>query len=446
MSSSNPYPVTSFSLSGGLPVIARSRPGPEILAARLVIRGGSGADPQYRRGAHQLLAGTMTRGCGQLDADALADLVEGAGAALRAEAHEDSLVLGLKCAATDTPDLLPLLLAMVRRPLLAPDQVAIERQLNLQTLQRQKEDPYQLAHDQLLRLLYGEGPYGHDPLGVEGDLEAISTDLLAELAAGLGRQGAVLVLSGTLPNNLQALLESSLEGHPWPTHQPMASPAEEPTNPDQGLSASPAGDLMALEQDTEQLVLMLGCPTVPLGHPDALPLRLLQTHLGLGMSSRLFVVMREERGLAYDVGLSLPARCGAAPFVMHLSTSADRAEEATACLLEEWQRLLEEPLDPAALELARAKYIGQDAMGRQTCAQIAERLALVLSHGLPSDHVERCLARAADLDGAALQQAARRWLPQASLSLVGPASALAPATAAWQAAGGIDLSRSRSLV
>ena len=66
-------------------------------------------------------------------------------------------------------------------------------------------------------------------------------------------------------------------------------------------------------QDTEQLVLMLGAATVPLGHPDALPLRLLQDHLGVGMSSRLFVVMREERGLAYDVGVHMPTRCGPAP-------------------------------------------------------------------------------------------------------------------------------------
>jgi len=443
MTDAIPFTVPSFSLSGGLPVIARSRPGPEILAARLVIRGGSGADPLHRRGAHQLLAGTMTRGCGHLDADALADLVEGAGAALRAEAHEDSLVLGLKCAATDTPDLLPLLLAMARRPLLAPDQVAIERQLNLQTLQRQKEDPYQLAHDQLLRQLYGQGPYGHDPLGVEGELKTISADQLGDLAVGLGQQGAVLVLAGTLPDNLQSLVEDSLAGLPWATHLPLAS-TEGAQPPASNGVPTDGGTVMALEQDTEQLVLMLGCPTVPLGHPDALPLRLLQTHLGLGMSSRLFVVMREERGLAYDVGVSHPARCGAAPFVMHLSTSADRAEEATACLLEEWRRLLEEPLDPAALDLARAKTIGQDAMGRQTCAQIAERLALVLSHGLPADHVERCLARAAELDGAALQQAARRWLPQASLSLVGPAPALASATAAWEAAGGMDLSRFRT--
>ena len=160
-------------------------------------------------------------------------------------------------------------------------------------------------------------------------------------------------------------------------------------------------------------------------------LRLLQAHLGLGMSSRLFVTMREERGLAYDVGVHLPARCGAAPFVMHLSTSADRAEEATDCLLQEWQRVRQQPLDPTELALALAKYRGQDAMGRQTCSQLAERLALVLSHGLPSNHVERCLQQALQLSAEAIRQAADTWLSQPALSLVGPAPALAAATRAW---------------
>jgi zinc protease len=72
-------PITPQCLSGGLPLLLLPRRGPQILAARLVIRGGSGADPSGQRGAHQLLAGAMTRGCGDLDADALADLVEGAG-------------------------------------------------------------------------------------------------------------------------------------------------------------------------------------------------------------------------------------------------------------------------------------------------------------------------------------------------------------------------------
>jgi predicted Zn-dependent peptidase len=375
----------------------------------------------------------MTRGCGGLDAEALADLVEGAGASLRAEANEDALVVGLKCAADDAQSLVPLLVSLVRQPRLETEQVAIERQLNLQTLQRLREDPFQLAHDQLRGLLYGGGPYGHDPLGVETDLRAIDSRDLRALADGLGAQGAVLVLCGSPPERLEELLEQPLAESPWSIPGPPRTPPSPLELP--GPGAARAAGLATLEQDTEQLVLMLGCATVPLGHPDALPLRLLQTHLGMGMSSRLFQVMREERGLAYDVGVSMPARCGASPFVIHLASSADRAAEATASLCEEWQRLLQSPLDPEPLDLALAKYVGQDAMGRQTCGQIAERQVLLLSHGLPTDHVERCLERAASLRGEDLQAAAQRWLRTPSLSLVGPAAALGVACEAWEAAG-----------
>jgi predicted Zn-dependent peptidase len=413
-------------LSGGLPLRLIHRPGPALLAARLVLRGGSAADPEGQRGAHQLLAGLMSRGCGDLDAEALADRVEGAGAGLRAEAGEDNLVLALKCAAPDAAELLPLLLQMVRQPRLEPDQLELERQLNLQTLQRQREDPFQLAHDQLRRQLYGRGPYGHDPLGVEQELENIEQPQLQPLVQGLGAQGALLVLCGELPEQPLALLESAVPGEPWSTGLPL------PAGPAATAHDGAGPRLCVLEQETEQLVLLLGCRTLPFGHEDTLALRLLQAHLGVGMSSRLFITMREERGLAYDVGVHLPARLVEAPFVMHLSTSAERAAEACACLLEEWQRLLEQPLSAAELELALAKHRGQDAMARQTCGQIAERAALLLSHGLPADHFERCLERAGNLSPEELQRVAQRWLQTPSLSLVGPSETIAAASRVWQ--------------
>ncbi len=419
-----PTPASPVLLSGGLPLWIAERPGPAILAARLVIRGGSGADPGGARGAHQLLAGLMTRGCGDLDAEALADLIEGAGAGLRADAQEDALILGLKCAADDATTLLPLLLRMVRRPVLATDQFELERQLNLQTLQRQREDPFQLAHDLLRQALYDHGPYGHDPLGVEDDLEGLSPQQLATLVTDLGGRGAALVLCGDAPAGVSDLLEHELAAAPWVTFPPRAEavPGGQPGQ----------GRLVYLEQDTEQLVLLLGAATVPLGHEDSLALRLLETHLGMGMSSRLFVTMREQRGLAYDVGVHLPARCGPAPWVIHLSTSAERAEEATSCLLDEWQRLLETPLTAEELGLALAKFRGLEAMGRQTCGQIAERWALLLGHGLPVDHLEHGLERARWLRATDLQAAACRWLQEPRLSLVGPSTAVTAATAAWR--------------
>jgi len=410
-------------LAGGTPLWLLHRPGPAILSAKLWLRGGSSWDPAGQRGAAQLLAGVLSRGCGALSGEALADLVEGHGAGLRCEAAEDATLISLKCASDDAERLLPLLLQMVHSPWLVDDQIALERQLNLQTLQRQREDPFQLCHDQLRHQLYGDGPYGHDPLGVEDDLGDLGRAQLLEQAAALGSRGSVLVLAGQIPAGAEAMLLSGLEEGHWSSQAPERQ---------QGPAGSPAAGLCRCQDDTEQLVLMLGTTTVPLGTAEALALRLLHCHLGVGMSSRLFVALREEHGLAYDVGVHHPARLGDAPFVMHLSSSSERAGEATTELLNEWQRLLEEPLSQEELALALAKFRGQEALGRQTCSQLADRLALVLGHGLPADFADRCLVEAAQLTPADLHQVARRLLGKPSLSLCGPADALVAGERVWQ--------------
>jgi len=410
-------------LNGGLQLALAERAAPDLLAARLWLAGGSSRDPRGQRGAHQLLAGVLTRGCGELSATALADLVEGRGAALRSEAQEDALVISLKCASSDADVLLPLMLQMASAPALDAEQIEIERQLNLQSLQRQREDPFQLCHEALRQLLYGEGPYGHDPLGVEAELEVIGRPQLSSLSSDLGSAGAALVVAGVIPTGTEQRLEDSLRHQHW---QPAA--AGRPIMQQHPLAQA---TIACCEEDTEQLVLMLGCRVPPLSDPDNLPLRVLQAHLGLGMSSRLFLALREERGLAYDVGVHMPARRGPTPFIWHLSTSADRAAEATAALLDEWQRVMEVALLPQELTLAKAKYQGQEAMGRQTCGQIADRQALLLGFGLPDDAIAAALQRAAALDAAALQAVARRHLPSPSLSLCGPLPALRAAERVW---------------
>ena len=415
--------VEARTLAGGCPLWLIHRPGPAILSAKLWLRGGSSGDRPGERGAAQLLAGVLSRGCGPFSGDALADLVEGLGAGLRCDASEDGTLISLKCASDDAPQLLPLLLQLVRRPWLVDDQIDLERQLNLQTLQRQKEDPFQLAHDQLRQQLYGQGPYGHDPLGVEPELQQLGREALERQAAALGQAGAVLVLAGQIPEAVEELLLGGQEGGAWATVPPQR----------QAGPGGSSGDHFAASQDeTEQLVLMLGTSTVPMGSAQALALRLLHCHLGIGMSSRLFVALREEHGLAYDVGVHYPARLGAAPFVFHLSSSSERAEEATSELLREWQRLLEQPLSPEELELALAKFRGQEALGRQTCSQLADRHALVLGHGLPFDFADRCLEQAAELTPGQLQAVAQELLGAPCLSLCGPAAAIASAERVWQ--------------
>ena len=121
---------------------------------------GGACDAPGERGSHQLLASCLSRGCGPLDQLQLADRVEGRGAGLRSDAHEDGLLISLRCTVEDVDDLLPLLGWMVTEPRLAPDRLNW-RSLSLQALQRQREDPFQIGIDSWRQLVYGSSGYGH---------------------------------------------------------------------------------------------------------------------------------------------------------------------------------------------------------------------------------------------------------------------------------------------
>lgn len=386
------------------------------------IAGGSAADPLGQRGQAQLLASAIQRGTVRQDAVALAEEMESRGAYFAAGAREDGVVLCLGCMTADAAPLLERLREMVQTPRLAPREVQRERQLTLQALAQQREDPLQLALADLRRLLYGRGGYGHSPLGLMAEVAALTPDQLHQAHQGWGNSAMVIAAAGHLDRSATAHLTALAEALP-PSH---GSPTVAPP------TALPGAATMAFHpQDTEQVVLLLGAATCGLNHQDQAMLRLLQCHLGTGMSARLPQVIRETHGLAYEVGVLFPVRRQSAPFIVHLSTSKARAAMALDLLLAEWRRLLEQPLQPGELGLARSKLQGQELAALQTSGQVAERLALLRGYGMAVDAAERQLTRLAQRDGVDCQRVARRWLSQPRLAVVGPQALAAPLERIW---------------
>lgn len=400
-----------------------------VLAAKLWIRRGSACDPHQQRGAHQLLGSLLSRGCGPYGPMELADLVEGSGAGLRCDTNEDGLLISLKCRDNDAERLLPVIGWMVHQPHLLPDQVELEKELSLQALVRQKEDPFHLAYDGWRTLAYGSRGYGHDPLGVTDDLEKLERDQLVALAKQLDGASSVLAMSGTIPEALLNLLND----HEAFQSQ-AASSATDNGSQDQAIVSSEdrPQNLCLRVQNTEQVVMMLGQPSLPHGHADDPALRLLQAHLGQGMSSLLFRRLREEHGVAYDVGVHYPARAEASPFVFHAATSVDKASLTLSLLHESWNELCSTPLTEADLQLARVKVRGQLAHGSQTTGQRAERRAQLRGLGLPDDYDQRSLAVMDALDANAVQDAAQRHLGHPLLSLCGPETSLRALGDQWE--------------
>lgn len=393
---------------------------PGVLAAKLWVSGGSSADPSDQRGVHHLLGSLLSRGCGPFNHIELADLVEGCGAGLRCDTHEDGTLISLKCLEQDADQLLPLIAWLLVDPHLSQNQVQLEKGLTLQALQRQREDPFHLAFDGWRQLAYGNGPYGHDPLGISHELETIGSAQLQQQAINLRLSNPILALAGSFPDNIeeqllemepfQALCHYTKDGNVKSFHgtdRPTVSNENQPT-------------IRLTAENTSQVVIMVGQPSLNHAHKDDLSLRLLQFHFGYGMSSLLFKRLREEHGVAYDVGVHHPARCLASPFVFHASTSEEKAEISLKLLLESWQDMSKVKLSSEEMALAKAKFRGSLAHSTQTTGQRAERRAQLRALGLADDQDLRDLEAIDSLKSQDLQQAACTHLNSPLLSLCGP--------------------------
>ncbi|HEU5347517.1 MAG TPA: pitrilysin family protein, partial [Ktedonobacterales bacterium] len=148
--------------------------------------------------------------------------------------------------------------------------------------------------------------------------------------------------------------------------QPQPAPIWTPCPPTVG-----APHVHLENRETEQTnfdLLLLGLPYVD---NDRYPLSLLNTILGDSMSSRLFLEVRERKGLAYDVGSAPIQYHDTGAFSITAGVAPEQTEEALAAILHEVARIRDEPVTPQ--ELARAKEYtrGRITLGQENTGSVS---------------------------------------------------------------------------
>ena len=119
----------------------------------------------------------------------------------------------------------------------------------------------------------------------------------------------------------------------------------------------PAVKLFA--KNTEQTHLSLALHSFSKDHADEFVLDILNTILGGNMSSRLFNEVREERGLAYDVGSYVRRYHETGAFVVSAGVDNKKSREALEVILKELHKMTREPVPADELRRAKDFYLGQ---------------------------------------------------------------------------------------
>ncbi len=412
-------------LANGIVVLAKENPAADIIAARLFLRAGSRWETDRTAGLSHLMSALLTKGTTRLSSMEIAEQVESIGASLGTDSSTDYFLLSVKTVATDFPAMLQLAAELLRSPSFPEHELELERRLALQTIRSQQEQPFTLGFDQLRQIMYGEHPYARSGLGTEATVAQLTrTDLQQFHSTHFRPDNLVISLSGRIDPEVATALVEQMFGD-WaspPILLPVLDPVPVESQPTQA----------AIAQDTQQSIVMLGylAPAVSLDATTSQPtsdyvaLKLLNSYLGNGLSSRLFVELREKRGLAYEVSAFYPTRLDRAQFVVYMGTAPENTATAIAGLQTEVERLCQIPLDPDTLQAAKNKILGQYALGKQTNAQIAQTFGWYETLNLSVDFDIEFQAAIAALTAPTIQQVAQQYFTQPYISLVGPASAV----------------------
>ncbi len=395
---------------------------PGIFVAKMWIREGSRADPISKKGIHQLMGSILSRGCGPYNNIQVADLIEGSGAGLRCETYEDGLLISLKCIENDYSYLLPVIGWMITSPGLEIDQINLEKELSIQSIKRQSESPFHLAFNGWRELVYSKTPYEHDPSGTIESLKNISQRNLNELLQQIQFRRKDIVIAGSFPKKIDSEL------HEIDSFSQLQETQEEvrvkENSPSKYKISSHSKTVVIQEQETNQVVMMLGKSTISHSDQDDLALRILSCHLGSGMSSKLFKTLREEYAVAYEVGVYHPIREYSAPFLIHASTSTDKAILTLELLRNCWNSIFNETLSEKELILAKAKFKGNVAHNLQTVSQKAERKVQLIGFQMKETYDQDCIKRIDYITPEEIRRIALKHLMHPVLSLCGPAKTL----------------------
>ncbi|MDB9371845.1 M16 family metallopeptidase [Nodularia sphaerocarpa] len=410
-------PIHRIVLNNGIVVLVAENPVADIVAARMFVRAGSCYETREQAGLAHLLSAVMTKGCDGLSSWELAEKVESVGASLSADAATDYFLLSLKTVTSDFSEILTLAGRILRSPTFPEAQVELEKRLALQNIRSQKEQPFTVAFSQMRQVMYQNHPYAMSILGDETTMGGLSrADLVQFHQTYFRPDNLVISIAGRVTlEDAVALVEQVFGDWQIPAQSlPLVSLPE--------IQAEPQHRLQPVQ--TQQSIVMLGYLGSSVSCPDYAPLKLLSTYLGNGLSSRLFVELREKRGLAYEVSAFYPTRLYPGSFVVYMGTAPENTSIALEGLRKEVDLLCTTEVSETALQAAKNKILGQYALGKQTNGQIAQIYGWYETLGLGLDFDQQFQELIASVSVKDAIAAACKYLQSPYVSLVGQETAI----------------------
>lgn len=372
-------------LPNGLRIVTARMPHTRSAAVQLYLRAGARHEAPKVAGVshfveHMVFKGTHRRpNPAQISED-----IEGVGGNLNAATdHEHTNYRALvPYSYMDTA--LDVLTDMLRGSEYKPEEVSKERDVILEEIDSTFDSPSDIADLEFDALLWPRHPLGQDVAGSKATVKRITRDNLMAHVEHYYRPDALVVsVAGNVQHDQVVESVSRL----W-SDMPRSGNGIHRENVSPQIEKGPRST--HYKKRTEQVNLLVGVPALPYTHPGRYTQDVLDGLLGAGMSSRLFVEIRENRGLAYAVSSFVKSYSDVGAFGVHAAVETERVGETISAIMQELSRIKHEPVSEVELRKVKEYIKGNTLLSLERSTYVAHWggwQELMLGHIEPMDEV-----------------------------------------------------------
>ncbi len=367
-------------LANGLTLILSPRKGLPVVAANLVVRTGSDANPVETPGlanftVSMLDQGTVARGAVQI-ANEIAQL----GATVGTNSSMDASIVTARSLKKNFPAALELAADVTLHPSFPAAEIERQRSSRLGQLAQQRENAGVLAGRIVASALYGDRhPYGYTEIGTEASVRGVMRDaMLTFWKQNFVPNNAALVVAGDITMAELRPLAEKVFGT-WqrgtPAQPSLASAA-----------AAQARVIIVDRPGAPQTQVRVATIGVPRSVPEYHALSVMNTALGGLFSSRINMNLREEHGYTYGAGSAFAFRRGAGPFQVVSGIRTDVTAPAVSEILKEIRGITEAPMKADEIQRAKDSITQSLAGDFETGAGAAGSFSTLYVYGLGLDY------------------------------------------------------------
>jgi predicted Zn-dependent peptidase len=402
-------------LEAGPRVISARLPAARSVSVAAYVLAGSRLEQQGQIGVAHFMEHLTFKGTAAYPTTrSISEAIEGVGGSFNAATDRESTVYWVRVPLREATRAVDVVGELIVRPRLTESDIAGERTVIIEEVRSYLDDPSEYCQILFQTAMFGHGPLGREICGEEDDVRSLPSAAIHDFWAATYRPAnTVVAIVGDLDHETAVGLVSSAFGS-GNGAVPGFAPA--PT-----LPAGPR--LMLGKRSTNQAQLCLGVPGLHRDHPDSWTLAVLNTILGDGMSSRLFLSVREELGLAYDVSSGIVDYADAGALEVSAGVDPAALPAAIAAILAELVRLRDHPVPDDELDKARRYLSGGLELRMDDTRHVASWIG-----GQEALHdrvltLDEALAAVAAVDAAGIQRLAGQLFRDDGLRL----AAVAPA-------------------